>query len=157
MNSTHLLAETPQYLRDQQMIKYQAFGSNKYGINANQAINNYGNDLTRQWLISPRNVELQDENGNPYQTTIPTLYTIRNRALLDELANYDAINNFDRISAMAQVMLYRQEKIILFQGDMSRAVNNYEDKEYAGNDDFFTQNYEEKFNIKEMVLPDKWQ
>ena len=147
MNSTHLLAETPQYLRDQQMIKYQAFGSNKYGINASAAINNYGNDLLRQWLISPRTAEIEGEDGKPFQTTIPTLYTIRNRALLDEAANFDGIHNFDRISAMAQVMLYRQEKIILYQGDMSRTVNNYEDKDYAGNDDFFTQNYDEKFNI----------
>lgn len=150
MNSTHLLAETPQYLRDQQMIKYQAFGSNKYGINANAAINAYGNDLLRQWLISPRTAEVEDENGQPFQTTIPTLYTIRNRALLDEAANYDGIHNFDRISAMAQVMLYRQEKIILYQGDMSRTVHDHEDNDYAGNDDFFRQNFDDKFDIKEF-------
>lgn len=50
MKSTHLLAETPEYLRDKQMIKYKGFGSNAYGVNASAAINNYANGLLKDWL-----------------------------------------------------------------------------------------------------------
>lgn len=152
MNSTHLLAETPQYLRDQQLIKYQSFGSNKYGINASAAINNYANDLIRKWMNSPRNVLLKDEQNQEYEGTVSTVYTIKNRALLDEAANFNVVNNFDRIRALGIVMLYREEKIILYQGDMSRTVRPVEDKDYAGNDDFFTQNYDDRFNTQKFTM-----
>jgi len=38
---------------------------------------------------------------------IPNLYTIRSRALLKELINYNTEGNFDRISAMGMLMLLR--------------------------------------------------
>lgn len=53
MNCTHLLADTPEYLRDKQMIKYSAFGSNAKGVNASAVINNYANSLVREWLLKP--------------------------------------------------------------------------------------------------------
>jgi hypothetical protein len=47
------------------------------------------------------------------------LYTLRNRALLKELALYNPIINVDRIRALGMLMLYREEKIILYNGDLS--------------------------------------
>ena len=41
MNSIHLLADTPEYLRDKQLVKYSSFGSNAKGVNASLAINNF--------------------------------------------------------------------------------------------------------------------
>ena len=146
MNSTHLLAETPEYLREQQMVKYSSFGSNKYGVNANAAINNYANDLIRQWLLSPKNVVRKNEEGFEVEDTVPTLATIKNRALLDEAANFNAVNNFDRIRALGMVMLYRQSIIIQYQGEVTRIGESSYDSDYAGNDDFFTENYDRKFN-----------
>lgn len=142
MNATHLLAETPQYLRDQQMIKYQAVGSNKYGINANANINNYANDLIRQWLLKPVPIISKDEQGNDIEVAMPNLYNIRNRALIEELESFTPEINVDRIRALGMVMLYRQEKIILFQGNMSRAVSN--NSKRASNDDFFNKNYNQR-------------
>lgn len=146
MTSTHLLAETPGYLREQQMVKYSSFGSNKYGVNANAAINNYANDLIRQWFLSPRNVVRKNEEGFEVEDTVPTLATIKNRALLDEAANFNAVNNFDRIRALGMVMLYRQSIIIQYQGEVTRIGESSYDVDYAGNDDFFTENYDRKFN-----------
>lgn len=144
MNCTHLLAETPEYLREKQLVKYSAFGSNKYGVNANAAINDYANSLLRDWLLKPITVIIKDESGEPIEQTIPTLYTIRNRALLDELIEYTPELNVDRIRAMGMVMLYRQEKIILYQGDMSVERQEREDATYLGNDSFFKKNYDSK-------------
>lgn len=141
MNSTQYLAETPQYLRDQQLIKYQAFGSNKYGVNANAAINSYANDLIRQWLLKPVSTISIDEEGNEVELMIPALYKLRNRALIEELEAFNPNINVDRIRALGMVMLYRQEKMIMFQGDMSRTINSGYDSSYAGNDDFFNNNY----------------
>ena len=144
MNCTHLLAETPEYLREKQLVKYSAFGSSKYGVNASAAINDYANGLLRDWLLKPTVVINKGEDGELKEFTIPMLYTIRNRALLEELASYTPELNVDRIRAMGMVMLYRQEKIILYQGDMSADREEKADATYLGNDKFFTKNYRTK-------------
>lgn len=144
MNCTHLLAETPEYLREKQLVKYSAFGSNKYGVNANAPINDYANGLLRDWLLKPITVINKGDDGELQEITIPMLYTIRNRALLEELASYTPELNVDRIRAMGMVMLYRQEKIILYQGDMSADRLEKADATYLGNDKFFTDNYDKR-------------
>lgn len=142
MNCTHYLAETPEYLREKQLIKYSAFGSNKYGVNASAAINDYANGLLRDWLLKPITVFEKDSNGEVEEKTIPMVYTIRNRALLEELASYTPELNVDRIRAMGMVMLYRQEKIILYQGDINAERFEKASASYLGNDDFFKRNYD---------------
>ncbi|MBQ3950042.1 MAG: hypothetical protein II661_06165, partial [Bacteroidales bacterium] len=44
------------------------------------------------------------------------LYKIRNRALIQELISYGPEVNTDRVSALAQVMLYREHFFILYGG-----------------------------------------
>lgn len=151
MNCIHYLAETPEYLREKQLVKYSAFGSNKYGVNASAAINDYANGLLRDWLLKPSTIQVKDSNGNDTEETIPLLYTLRNRAFIEELIAYTPELNVDRIRAMGMVMLYRQEKIILYQGDMSMAKREISTKDYLGNDDFFTRNYDKKFFFKKDV------
>jgi hypothetical protein len=51
MKCTHLLADTPEYLRDKQLVKYSSFGSNAKGVNASAAINDFANTLIRDWLL----------------------------------------------------------------------------------------------------------
>jgi hypothetical protein len=74
------------------------------------------------------------------------LYSIRNRALLEELITYTPELNVDRIRAMGMVMLYRQEKIILYQGNPSADREDEADANYLGNDDFFKKNFDKRFN-----------
>lgn len=145
MNCTHYLAETPEYLREKQLVKYSAFGSNRYGVNANAAINDYANSLLRDWLLKPETVITKLPSGEQIEENIPTLYSIRNRALLEELVSYTPELNVDRIRAMGMVMLYRQEKIILYQGDMSAEREERANSNYLGNDEFFSRNYDKKF------------
>lgn len=145
MNSTHLLADTPEYLRDKQLIKYSGFGSSAKGVTATSAVNNYANDLIKEWMIKPVPTIVK-EDGEDKEITVPNLYFIRNRALLKEAILYNPIINVDRIRALGMVMLYREERMILFQGDTKKAETDYNDPKYAGNDDFFTINYEGKFN-----------
>ena len=84
--------------------------------------------------------EEKHEQGNEHEVTIPNLYLIRNRALLKELILWNPFGNYDRIMAMVQLMLYREEKIILFQGDMRKsekketgiAADEYWSKNYPG-------------------------
>ena len=70
---------------------------------------------------------------------------VRNRAFLQELVSYNPLGNFDRIRAFGMLMLYRQEKIILYQGDMNRTIDEERYKDQAENDEFFTENYDRRF------------
>lgn len=138
MNCTHLLADTPEYLRDKQLVKYSSFGSNSKGVNASAAINNYANERIREWLLKPVITQVV-EDGVPKEVTMPNLFTIKSRALLEELIAYTPELNVDRIRALGMVMLYREEKMILFQNKVTE--DRYKDSSYLGNDDFFNRNY----------------
>ena len=144
MNCTHLLAETPEYLRERQLVKYSAFGSNRYGVNATASINDYANNLIRDWLLKPTVIQHTNDNGEPTETTAPQLYSIYNRALLEELIAYTPELNVDRIRALGMVMLLRQEKIILYNGDLSSTSREKVSSDYLGNDKFFTDNYDNR-------------
>lgn len=140
MQCTHLLADTPEYLRDKQMIKYSAFGSGAKGVNASAAINNYANSLIRDWLLQPVPTIIK-EDGEEKEITMPRLYTLRNRALLEELISYTPELNVDRIRALGMVMLYRQEKIILYKDNLNAKSQEEASSSYLGNDSFFQRNY----------------
>lgn len=140
MNCTHLLADTPEYLRDKQMIKYSSFGSNAKGINASAAINNYANSLIRDWLLQPVPTIIK-EDGEDKEVNIPRLYSLRNRALLEELISYTPELNVDRIRALGMVMLYRQEKVILYRDNLNAKSQEEASSSYLGNDSFFQRNY----------------
>ena len=143
MDSLHLLADTPQYLRDKQIIKYSAFGMNSKGVAATAAINNYANQRIRDWLLKPVPIITKDDDGNEIETTSANLNTIRSRALLAELIEFDPVRNFDRVRALGMVMLYREEKVILYGAGMKKREE--ENKDYLGNDDYFRRNYD-RFN-----------
>ena len=144
MNCTHLLADTPEYLRDKQMVKYSSFGSNAKGVNATAAINNYSNGLIRDWLMKPITI-ITEVDGIEQEVTTQNLYHIRSRALLEELIAFNPEINVDRIRALGMVMLYREEKMVLYQGNPSRD-KDITPKDYIGNDPFFTNNYDNKFS-----------
>lgn len=137
-NCTYLLAETPEYLRDRQLVKSTSFGNSAYGIRATPAIINYGFRLIRDWLIKPVASIQKDNDGNEIEVSVPNLHYIRNRALLKELILWNPVANFDRCLSLCQLMLYREEKMILYQGDMRKqeAVSTG-----LENDDYWDKNY----------------
>ena len=141
MQCTHLLADTPEYLRDKQMIKYSSFGSNAKGVNATAAINNYANGLIRDWLLKPVTTIVVVEDGEEKEVVISNLYFIRGRALLEELIAFDPIRNFDRIRALGMLMIYREEKVILYGSRLNAEDAEKADKSYLGHDDYFERNY----------------
>lgn len=145
MKSTHLLAETPEYLRDKQMIKYKGFGSNAYGVNASAAINNYANGLLKDWLNKLVSVTVKRENGTEDLILIPILYTLKTRALIEEAIQFSPEINVDRIRAMGMVMIYRQEFIIRYGNNMNPKAREEAEKDNPGNDIFFQRNYDLRF------------
>lgn len=141
MNSLHLMADTPEYLKNKQLIKTTGFGNASKGITATLPIKNFALGLIRDWLLKP--VTITKEEGNEVvEYIVPNLSFIKNRALLKELMLYNPAINVDRIMSLCQLMLYREEKMILYQGEPRRAEKTI-DASYLGNDPFFTRNYKQ--------------
>lgn len=144
MNSLYLLVDNLEFLKDKDMIKGYTFGNKQKGVNATQPVNNYARTLIRNWLLKPINV-IQKVDGEDTEVTIPNLMLIRNRALLEELALWNPDGNFDRVSALGMTMLLREDKMILYDGNLSKS-KDVTPKDYLGNDDFFNRNFDKRFN-----------
>ena len=139
MNSLHLMADTPEYLKNRQILKANTFGNASKGCPATVPVINFAMERLRDWLLKPIN-NAEEVNGEIISTTIPNLHFIKNRALIKELMLYNPAINVDRIMSMCQLMLYREEKMILYQGEPRRAEKRI-DSAYLGNDPFFNKNY----------------
>lgn len=153
LKCTHLLAETPEYLRDKQLIKYSNIGSNAYGVNASAAINNYANSLLKDWLNKLIPIVQVNENGEEIVSQMPILYTLKTRALIEEAIQFNPEINVDRIRAMGMVMIYRQEYIIKYGDNMNAESRERVRKDDPSNDPFFKKNYDYKcsFNKKGVI------
>lgn len=141
----YLLAETPEYLRDKQLIKYKGFGSNAYGINASAPINNYANNLLRDWFNKMITVTTKNDNGEESQVQVPIIYTLKTRALIEEAIQFNPEINVDRIRAMGMAMLYRQEYIIKYGDTLNKESREAIPKNDPSNDPFFKRNYDFRF------------
>jgi hypothetical protein len=145
MHSTYLLADTPQYLRDKQIIKYNGFGSSAKGVSATASVNNFANRLIKDWFNKLVPVERTDENGNKEIVQIPCLYLLKTRALIEEAIQFNPEINVDRIRALGMVMLYREEYIILYGNNLNRESREKVKKDDPSNDPFFERNYDFRF------------
>ena len=143
MNCTHYLTDVLDFLKDKNMAK-PGYGNTAKGTTATLPINAYAKNLLRSWLLKPVTTFVE-EDGETKESQIYNLYFLRNRALIKELLNYNPIGNFDRISAMGMLMLLREDKLILYNGDISGEKNDKYKKGYLGNDPFFQKNYDDRF------------
>ena len=145
MHSTYLLADTPQYLRDKQIIKYSGFGSSAKGVSATAPVNNFANRLIKDWFNKLVPIERTDENGNKEIIQTPSLYLLKTRALIEEAIQFNPEINVDRIRALGMVMLYREEYIILYGNNFNRESREKVRKDDPSNDPFFKRNYDFRF------------
>ena len=130
MNSLHLLCETPEILRDIGNITISKIGNKRYGTPASKTVNNYALSLTKRWLLSP--ALHQDEEADEPRLN---LHTIRSTALLEELIAWHTEGNFDRVSALGMLMIYKE--------DVHKFILNQEESKNrnVGIDPFWTQQF----------------
>lgn len=142
-NSLYLLTDVLDFLKEKQMMK-DGYGNKSKGTNASPAINAFARSRLRSWLLAPVPI-MQTIDGEEKEVMVPRLFTVRNRALLKELINYNSEGNFDRISAMGMLMLLREDRMIRYQGDVSKEKQERANNSYDGNDPFFKRNYDFRF------------
>ena len=133
-----MLADTPEYLRDRQLVTSIGYGNKSKGVRAVTPIIKAGFRMIRDWLLKPIIKIEHDAEGNEIEVTVPNLYNIRCRALIKELIQWNPYGNYDRIMALVQLMLYREEKMILYQGDVQNAKQASSGME---TDDYWERNY----------------
>lgn len=136
MNCTYMLADTPEYLRERDIVKSTGYGNSQKGVPATVMLNNHEDELLRDWLLMPKTKIEVDENGEEHETTIPNVMTIRNLALLKELSRYEPGLNVDRVRALGITMIMRNQIVVNYGGDFSKDDSYYE----SSTDDFFKRN-----------------
>lgn len=142
MNCLWKLEDTPEYLRQRQMVKNVGYGNTAKGVSAIPAVKNHGFTLIRDWLLKPVTIlSPTGPNNEEVEIQAPNLHFVRNRALLKELSLFNPDINVDRIMSLVQLMIFREQKMITYQGDVKRDTSKIE-KDYAGNDEFFTRNFD---------------
>lgn len=133
------LADCPDFLRQRGLVKYEAFGSAIKGVSVNGPINNFAADLIKDWLLKTYETTTTNERGEVEIAKIQNVYRLLNRALLQEFVSYGPNTNTDRVSALAQVMLYREELLIKY-GD--RTDKNIKEEKSVSDDPFFDKDWE---------------
>lgn len=146
MNSLYLLEETPEFLKEKDMIKTVGIGNKAVGFSANKAVNDYADRCTRNWLMQPVTI-ISEVDGKEEESTVYKLYTVKNRAFLRECSLFNPDINVDRIRAFGALMLNREQHLIYNNGELKRNEDKVE-KDYLGNDDYFTNNYDRRNSIK---------
>lgn len=140
-SSTYLLAETPSFLKDMEMTKKGSYGNKAVGFHATIQINDLARRLQKEWMESVAHKDYQevDDEGNIISTKL-NLQLIRSTAYIEEAIAWNALGNFDRVSAMGAVMILREEK--------KRFLDTYKTQadpvKDTLNSDYFNKNYKSK-------------
>ena len=77
------MSETLAFLKDKEITRVSAVGNQSRGFSANKAINAYARFLFRNWLLSPVTI-VSTVEGEEKEITVPKLYTLKSRALIQE-------------------------------------------------------------------------
>lgn len=131
----HHLCETPQILKDTDMVKGQRYGNQAVGTPATQQVNAWARRLQVDWMLEPVITIQINEKGEEEEVVKNKLHYIRNKAYLEECSKYNPDGNFDRISAMGMLMILRQDRL--------KQINKpYEEQQdILANDPFFMKRF----------------
>ena len=144
MRCLYLLSEQLDFLKDRDFIKGQFVGNKQYGTYTNSQIKKYGLRCIRDWLLKPVENIVQNDDGTESIVMNNNISFLRQKSLIQELIQYNPDGNFDRVSSLIMLMLLREDRLIV-TGGSGKIDDDYDDG-YLGNDTFFTQNYEARFD-----------
>lgn len=109
-NSLYYLADTPKILRDIDIVKSNMGGNKMKGTLASEAVNKYGRELIKTWLLE-----------TAYGSDRANIYTINSIPLLKELIYWNKEGNFDRVSALGLLLIYLEDRV-KFIDDINKPV-----------------------------------
>lgn len=142
-NSLFLLTDTLDFLKDKDFIKGENLTNKTKGTVATEPVKKYGRMLIRNWLLKPV-TRIENVDGQEVEIIYPNLQDLRQKALIRELCLHNLDGNFDRHDALLMLMLLREDRLRLCGTDSAETANRKEDKNYLGNDEFFSKNYKRR-------------
>ena len=104
-HKTHLLAETPESLKDVFNVTISKIGNKRFGVAANKQLNAFAISRIKAWLTDLAYDSTEEEPKI-------NLETIKSPALYDELIAWHSEGNFDRVSALGIVLIYLSEIVV---------------------------------------------
>ena len=110
---------------------------NSLGTNATAPINTWGRRLQRDWLMSPAYMQDIDDEGNQIGQKL-NMHCVRSIAYLEELIGWNQDGNFDRVSAMGMLMIYREDRLKYIQ----QRDNKTHDDDY---DEYIDKNFQNAY------------
>lgn len=137
-NALHLLADTPEILKDSDMQKSVGVGNKSKGTSSNTATNNWGIEMQIEWLESPA-------YGVEGKTN---MQLVKSPAYLRECILYDGVRNTDRISSMGMLMIYRED---CMKRTMA-AKRNLEKKSESISDKFLERSRSSRLSYNDITL-----
>ena len=138
MNCTYMLADTPEYLKERDIVRKQGVGNASKGVSATAILNKHEDDLIEQFLLLPKTIYETTPEGEEVAVTIHNVKTIRNLALLKELSAYGPDINVDRVRALGVTLILKNAYEVKYGGDVKSAST---EEEYdPAQDDFFKRN-----------------
>lgn len=109
MKCLHLLCDQPEILKEQHLTKVATTGNGKKGTPPTQAVNAFGLELTEEWL-SEYAYDVNEINADgTYSTNILNYDILPSELILKEIIKWSDIGNFDDISALIMLMIYRAD------------------------------------------------
>jgi hypothetical protein len=146
-NCLYLLSETLDFLKDKEIVKPGMYGNKARGTGNYGQVAPYARRCIRDYLLkSTQAIVLKEADGETVEvtTSVFNYQKIQSKALLQELAMWNADGNYDRHDALAMLMLLREDKLRLLGVTSPRDAADNRDKGYLGDSDFFNKNYRRK-------------
>lgn len=100
----NLLCDEPEILRDKGISKANIIGNNSKGTLASTPVNIYGLQRAVDWM----SLQAYGEEGD---SEVTNLDKIRSIPLLHEIIAWNPDDNFDDISALIMLMIYREDRL----------------------------------------------
>ena len=146
------------YLIGDFIITHNSKGTANYSNSKSGGVSAYGRRCIRDYLLKPYTytvIEIIDGVETEVDKTIPNLFRIKYRALLQELAMWNSDGNFDRHDALVMLMLLREDKLRLVGDSNFQDRQKNRDINYLGEDAFFQNNYKANPDDKLMKQLEK--
>jgi len=134
-NALYLLCDTPQILKDMELMKGPTLSGNRAkGSRANQQVNAWGRLLQADWMNEMAHSNDDDDERR-------NLHRLRGLAYIEEAIYWNPDGNFDRVSAGIMLFILRADRYKVTQ---SVKENQFKNTNTLANDKYFSKNYTKK-------------
>ena len=106
-NVLHYLADTPEILKEMDMIKPSA--NQAKGTRATAPINAWGRQLQVSWMLTEHSHIIKEDSEEP--EVVLNLHKIRSLRYLEECQVWNSDGNYDTVSAMGMLFILREERL----------------------------------------------